>query len=101
MLGKAPMDLRGPRKGSLGRRWRGRGRYRLPVCGIRLHQFNASAIGIEQVRLPLSIDPNFYFDGPAVILTRRTRFEPGDRLLDVGNDETDVILYAHLCGILG
>src|SRR5216683_2951648 len=83
------------------RRWRGRGGYGLTVCCIGLHQFNASAIGIEQVRLPLSIDPSSYLDGPGVTLTRGTRFKTRDRLLDVRNDETDVILHSHLRSVLG
>src|SRR3989442_1868579 len=70
--------------------------YRFPVSSIRLHQFDASAIGIEKVRLTLAILANLYFDWSAVILARRASFENGDGFLNIGSDQTNVILHSHL-----
>src|SRR5438105_24457 len=70
--------------------------YGFPVEGVRLHQFDAGAVGIEKIRLTLAVLANLYFDRPAVVLARRTRFENGHRLLNIRSDQTDVISHSHL-----
>src|SRR5438132_9836797 len=73
--------------------------YRFPVGSVRLHQFDAGAVGIEKIRLALAVLANLYFDRPAVVLARRTRFENGHRLLNIRSDQTDVIPHSHLLGV--
>ncbi len=70
--------------------------HRFPVDSVRLHQFDASAVGIEKVRLTLAILANLYFDRSVVVLARRTRFENGDGLLNIRSDQTNVIPHSHL-----
>src|SRR5438132_6895629 len=73
--------------------------YRFPVGSVRLHQFDAGAVGIEKVRLALAILANLYFDRPHVIPARWARFENGDGFSDIRSDQTDVISHSHLLGV--
>src|SRR2546425_8855550 len=70
--------------------------YWFPVNSVRFHQFDASAVGIEKVRLTLAILANLYFDRSVVILARRASFENGHGFLNIRSDQTNVILHSHL-----
>jgi len=79
--------------------WRGGGGWDGLSAGcVGFHEFDAGAVGVEDVDLTLAVDANVHVEGFAVGLVGGTGFEGVDGVLDVGDHEGDVVLATPLVG---